>query len=88
MTDLSQKRELHNQARELLDTPAFTEAILSLRKRWFNELMAAQPGDVNLASLGRQQEIISRLRALEAIPTELALLINDYKMELKRQSNG
>ena len=73
MNDLSQKRELSLEAKGLLDTKAFTDAILSLRKRWFAELMEAPDTEQKLA-------LIERIRALEAIPLELQTIINDYTM--------
>ena len=75
--DLSHKRELADAARNLVDDRAFTQAILSLRKRWFEELLAA---DTNR----RIRDLRSQINALEAIPTELNILINDYKMAVKR----
>ena len=73
MNDLSQKREREREAKELLDTKAFTEAILALRKRWFAELMDAKDTETKLA-------LIERIKALEAIPLELQTQINDYTM--------
>jgi hypothetical protein len=73
MNDLSAKRELSLEAKELLENKAFTDAILSLRKRWFAELMEAENTDAKLA-------LIERIKALEAIPLELQTIINDYTM--------
>lgn len=73
MNDLSQKRELSDQAKELLDNKAFTDAILALRKRWFAELMEASSTEDKLA-------LIERIKALEAIPVELQTKVNDYTM--------
>lgn len=73
MNDLSGKRELRDQAKTLLDDRAFTDAVLALRKRWFAELMDAKAPDEKLA-------LIERIRALEAIPTELQTIVNDYTM--------
>ncbi len=72
--DLSQKRELSLQAKELLETKAFTEAILSLRKRWFAELMD------ETATTEAKLALIERIRALEALPLELQTLVNDFTM--------
>lgn len=73
MNDLSQKRELSLEAKGLLDNKAFTDAILSLRKRWFAELMEATSTEDKLA-------LIERIKALEALPTELQTIVNDYTM--------
>lgn len=81
MNDLSQKRELRDEAKELLATRAFTEAILSLRKRWFAELMEAEGTEAKLA-------LIERIKALEALPQELQTIVNDYTMAQRRQGGG
>ena len=75
--DLSHLRELADAARNLSEDRAFTAAILSLRKRWFEALLAA----------GRKQDVFAlraQINALEAIPQELNVLMNDYKMAVKR----
>ena len=74
MNDLSAKRELRDDAKALLDTKAFTEAILSLRKRWFAELMTAAD------ATERKLELIAQIKALESIPLELKTIVNDYTM--------
>lgn len=81
MNDLSQKRELRDQAKELLDTKAFTDAVLSLRKRWFAELMEAKGTEEKLA-------LIERIKALEAIPLELQTIVNDYTMAARQRGSA
>jgi hypothetical protein len=71
--DLSHKKELADVASALANDKAFTGAVLSLRKRWFDELIASDSTDKVL-------ELKARIKALEAIPTELNVLMNDYKM--------
>jgi t-SNARE complex subunit (syntaxin) len=78
MNDLSTKKEFADAAHELLGNKAFNQAILDLRKRWFDEFLAAQTTETVL-------ERKAMIKALEAIPTELKILINDYKMALNRQ---
>lgn len=75
--DLSQKKELADAARGLSEDRAFTQAILSLRKRWFDDLLAAD-------DVAKVLELKAQIKALEAIPKELNVLINDYKMAAKR----
>ena len=75
--DLSHKKELADAARSLSEDRAFTAAILSLRKRWFEELLVA---DTNR----KIRDLRAQINALEAIPQELNVLINDYKMAAKR----
>jgi hypothetical protein len=71
--NLSQRRELSDAAKALLADKAFDHAYLALRKRWFGELMDQPHAGV------KQDEIAARLRALDAIPTEIALLITDFR---------
>jgi hypothetical protein len=73
MTDLSDKKRLADEAKDLLDAEAFTQAVLALRKRMFGELMAAETTEQKLA-------LIERIRGLEDLPAELQVMINDYKM--------
>jgi len=70
---LSQRRELSDAAKALLADKAFGHAYLSLRQRWFAQLMD-QPHDGPV-----QAEYAARLRALDLIPTELSLLLTDYR---------
>jgi ferric iron reductase protein FhuF len=83
--DLSRKRELNDAARSLIDDKAFDQAILSLRKRWFEALMSAE-------KLEEMAEYRAMIKALEAIPVELNVLINDYKKAVhdaaRRQAHG
>ena len=73
MNDLSALRERRDEAKALLETKAFTDAILALRKRWFAELMEAESTEAKLG-------LIERIKALEAIPLELQTFVNDYTM--------
>jgi hypothetical protein len=76
--DLSKKKELSDAASGLLSDKAFLQAILSLRKRWFDQLM----GDLKAK---QQAELVAMLKALDTIPAELGTIINDYKMAMNRQ---
>ena len=78
MNDLSQKKEFADAAQELLGNKAFNQAILDLRKRWFDEFLAAPTTETVL-------ERKAMIKALEAIPTELRIRINDYKIAADRQ---
>jgi hypothetical protein len=75
--DLQKKRELAEAARELMDNKAFAQAILELRQQMFQELMACQQAELS--------EFRARIRALEALPAELGVLINNYKMAALRK---
>jgi hypothetical protein len=77
--DLSQKRELANAAKDLGEDPAFKQAILDLRKHWFNELMTAAH------TKGERNELVAKLKALETLPAQLNVYIADYRAALKQQ---
>jgi len=79
--DLNEKRDKAHQAKMLLEDKAFQWATLELRKRWFGELMAKKGAE-------EQLELVSMLKALEAIPQELAVLINDYKLAVLNATHG
>jgi hypothetical protein len=66
-------------AKALLEDKAFQWAVLELRKRWFAEFLKSAT-DVELRSMQ------AKINALEALATELAIQINDYKMAAKRHS--
>ena len=80
--NLSERRELSDAAKALLNDKAFGHVYLQLRQRWFGLLMD-QPHDGPL-----QTEYSARLRALDLIPTELSLLLTDYREASRRQRNG
>jgi hypothetical protein len=82
MSDLSEKRELSDAAKALMQDKAFQAAILSLRKRWFGELLEESGNTL------RQSELCSRLRALEMLPHELGTLVNDYKVAAQKDARG
>lgn len=73
-----ERKELATEARELLDNKAFTTAILDLRKRWFAEMMVSADEAVD-------RSLKAKIQALEAIPQELQILINNQKMAEARR---
>lgn len=77
MSDLPEKKELADAAKALMADQAFQSAVLSLRKRWFGQLLEEQGATL------RQAELCSMLRALELLPHELGTLVNDYKMAVQ-----
>ena len=76
--DLQKKRELHDAAKELLDNKAFLQAILELRKRWYDQILAMAKGD-------ERDELIAMSKALDALAPELSVIMNNYKMGLRQQ---
>lgn len=78
--NLSERRELSAAAKALLADKAFGFVYLELRQRWFGQLMD-QPFDGPM-----QAELAARLRALDAIPTELGLLQDNYRIDAAQRS--
>lgn len=78
-----EKKKLSDEARAVLDNPSLQRAILTLRQRWFAELIDHGGGDLTGARL------CARIEALEAIPLELATVVNDYTVtQQKTQQRG
>jgi hypothetical protein len=80
--NLSERRELSDAAKALLADKAFGYVYLQLRQRWFGQLMEL-PHDCPA-----QGELAARLRALDAIPTELSLLLTDYRADVRSARNA
>jgi hypothetical protein len=77
--DLPAKRELHMEAEDLLDEKgAFMRAVRDLRRHWFAELMAENEAD-------RTLDLVAKLQALEAIPSQLTTYVSDYTMALRKR---
>ena len=76
--DPTERKERAVESQELLDNKAFTAAILALRKRYFELLMTAQTAEDKMA-------LIERIRALEDIPQQLTIFVNDEKMAQARK---
>ncbi len=74
----NERKERADEAKEILENKAFQAAILALRKQWFAEAMAEPPGPV-------RDEIIAKVKALEAFPQQLQIIINDQTMALARK---
>jgi hypothetical protein len=75
--DNAARKALAEESKELLESKAFTAAILALRKQWFGQLMEAQAPETIMAYK-------YKLEALEAVPQQLAIFVNDQKMADKR----
>lgn len=79
---LSERRELSAAAKALLADQAFGHVYLELRQRWFGQLL-----DEPHAS-DMQNELAARLRALDMIPTELGLLLDNYRVDAQRAARN
>ena len=78
-TDLEAKRALFLEANALLDEKGvFLLAMRSLRRQWFNQLMAARDWET-------KDDLTRKLQVLEAIPGEINRFVNDYKMATNKR---
>jgi hypothetical protein len=77
MADLTQKKELAEEAKAVLEDKAFVGAVEKIRARLVGELMTA-------AAPERQLAVVAKLQALVAVVAELKSLVNDYNAALRR----
>jgi hypothetical protein len=76
--DLEQLKAQAKEAKNLLEDQIFNQAIRALRQQWHAEQMATtEEGEI--VRLARQMQV------LEAIPQQLQIFINDYKMAAQRK---
>lgn len=79
VVNLDVKRERKDAAEDLLNEKGvFRLATNALKKEWYAELILAK-------TRAEQDEVLARLKALEALPSALQLFINDYKFALDKQ---
>ncbi len=71
MTD---RRELAEAARSLLDEKPFQAAVIALRKSWFDQLLVALP------TSAQERDLITRLRLLDDFTQQLASFVADERM--------
>jgi hypothetical protein len=79
MNDLSAKRELALEAKDILESKAFDKAKADLREALVNELQTTQNRD-------RRDDIIAELRVLESVFGRLKAQINDYNAGVRAQA--
>lgn len=80
--NLSERRELTDAAKALLADKAFGTVYKTLRNQWFNQLIEL-PHDCPL-----QVELAARLRALDTIPTALAKLLENYRVDAAKAARN
>ena len=76
--DSEEVKRLATESKQLLADPAFTAAILALRKQWFAQQMAMNDREAIVA-------LALKMQALEAIPAQLQVFINDHTWAEKRK---
>jgi hypothetical protein len=72
-----ERRLLAEEAKDIIESKAIQAAILALRKRWFAEWTASINDD-------RDRQLKAQINALEGIPQELQILVNNEAMARKR----
>ena len=80
--NLSQRRELSEAAKALLNDRAFGHCYLDLRQRWFGLLMDEKHAGA------AQDELCARLRGLEELLIEIGLLLTDYREASRKQAQA
>jgi hypothetical protein len=78
---LSERRELSDAAKVLLNDKAFGHVYRQLRNQWFNELLDCPNASV------KQDELAARLRALDVIPVALGNLLDNYRLDAQRSAS-
>ena len=79
MTDLAAKRELAQEAKEILESKAFEAAKAELRDRLISTLVASAPTNE------RKLEIVAKIQVIDEIAGQLRALINDYNAGVRAQ---
>ena len=69
--DLAAKREIALEAKEIIESKAFTAVKADLREALVNELVTAKDRE-------RRDDIIAEIRVLESVLGRLKARINDY----------
>ena len=71
MNDMSAKREIALEARDILESKAFAAIKADMREALVNELVTAKDKE-------RRDDIIAELKVLESVLGRLKARINDY----------
>jgi hypothetical protein len=80
--NLSERRELSDAAKALLADRAFGYVFRKLHEQWIAEILLTPHAG------GMQDELASRLRALNTILVELTALLTDYREAAKRSGRN
>jgi hypothetical protein len=80
VNDLSAKRELAIEAKEILESKAFEAAKAALRDRLVNTLVTTA------ATNERKLELVAQIKVVDEIVGQLRALINDYNAGVRAQA--
>ena len=82
MNDLSQKRELATEAKDILESKAFEAARTGLRDRLVNTLVTTA------ATTEKKLELVAQIKVIDEIAGQLRALINEYNAGVRAQNRG
>ena len=79
-TDPQVIKEIAEEASNLRANRAFDAALKLLQRQWYGEMLEAKRTGADL------EEVVAKLRVIEAIPAMLDHLVDDQKMVLRGQN--
>jgi hypothetical protein len=82
MNDLSQKRELATEAKDILESKAFEKAKADLKDRLVNTLVTTA------ATTEKKLELVAQIKVIDEIAGQLRALINEYNAGVRAQNRG
>ena len=82
MNDLSPKRELATEAKDILESKAFETAKADLRDRLVNTLVTTA------ATTEKKLELVAQIKVIDEIAGQLRALINEYNAGVRAQNRG
>jgi hypothetical protein len=82
MNDLSAKRELATEAKDILESKAFEKAKADLKDRLVNTLITTA------ATTEKKLELVAQLKVVDEIVGQLRALINEYNAGVRAQNRG
>jgi hypothetical protein len=82
MNDLSQKRELATEAKDILESKAFEKAKADLKDRLVNTLITTA------ATTEKKLELVAQIKVIDEIAGQLRALINEYNAGVRAQNRG
>ena len=82
MNDLSAKRELATEAKDILESKAFEKAKADLQDRLVNTLTTTA------ATTERKLELVAQIKVIDEIAGQLRALINEYNAGVRAQNRG
>jgi hypothetical protein len=82
MNDLSAKRELATEAKNILESKAFEKAKADLKDRLVNTLVTTA------ATTEKKLELVAQIKVIDEIAGQLRALINEYNAGVRAQNRG